>query len=105
MAQVRRARAVTPCRTVRFTRSMKAVFNRPEKPNCCKTTLRASAVPRRITCETPHQPAPSVAFLHLTVDQTWLHLPSAYVVSSTAQREPLAEVSGEGRAQAREAAS
>ena len=29
-----------------------SLFNRPEKPNPCKTTLRASSVPSRITCET-----------------------------------------------------
>ena len=40
--------AAIPCRTVRFTRSIEAVFNRPEKPNPC----RASSVPRRITCVT-----------------------------------------------------
>lgn len=31
---------------------MNAVFNRPEYPNPCKVALRASAVPRRITCVT-----------------------------------------------------
>jgi hypothetical protein len=36
-------------RTVRFTRSIKAVFNRPEKPSLCKATVRASCVPSRIT--------------------------------------------------------
>ncbi len=38
--------------TVRFTRSMKAVLSRPERPNPCKLALRASSVPRRITCVT-----------------------------------------------------
>jgi hypothetical protein len=52
VAQVRRARADTPCRTVKFTRSIKAVFNRPERPNHGPATLRAASVPRRITCET-----------------------------------------------------
>jgi len=52
VAQVRRASAATPWRTVRFTRSIKAVFNLPERPNPCKAALRAASVPRRITCET-----------------------------------------------------
>ena len=38
VAQLRRASAAIPCRTVRFTRSMNAVFSRPEKPNPCKVT-------------------------------------------------------------------
>ena len=33
-------------------RSIKAVFNRPERTNPCKAALRAASVPRRITCET-----------------------------------------------------
>ena len=49
MAQVRRASAAIACRTVRFTRSMNAVFNRPEKPHPCKAAVRASSVPSRIT--------------------------------------------------------
>lgn len=47
--QVRRARAGTPCRTVSFTRSIKAVFNLPEKPNSCKVIVRGASVSRRIT--------------------------------------------------------
>ena len=50
MAQVRHARAATPWRTVRFTRSRKAVFNR-QRHNHGPATLRAASVPRRITCE------------------------------------------------------
>ena len=42
------------------------------------------------------QLASSVAFLHLTVDQAWLHLPPAHVPSSTTQCKPLAKVGGEG---------
>src|SRR5579863_2031670 len=49
VAQVRRARAATPWRTVRLTRSMNAVLSRPEKPIPCKEALRAASVPRRIT--------------------------------------------------------
>jgi len=44
----------------------------------------------------PYQLTSSVAFLHLTVDQTCLHLPLAQVVSSSTQREPLTKVSREG---------
>src|SRR5215472_8620678 len=52
LAQVRLASAATPCLTVRFTRSMKAVFSRPEKPSLCKAALRSASVPSRVTCET-----------------------------------------------------
>ena len=52
VAQVRRARAATPWRTGKFTRSIQAVFNSPERPKCCNVTLRAACVPRRITCVT-----------------------------------------------------
>ena len=44
----------------------------------------------------PNQLAPSVAFLHLTVDQTWLHLPPAHVAASLTHLEPLTKVSCEG---------
>jgi hypothetical protein len=84
-----------PCRTVRFTRSMKAVFSRPEKPKCCKASLRASSVPRRITCVTCTSLRQRSAFLHLAVDQAWRHLPSAPVASSTTRGKPLAKVGGE----------
>ena len=43
----------------------------------------------------PNQPSPSVAFLHLAVDQTRRYLPLAHVVPSTAQREPLTKVGRE----------
>jgi len=43
----------------------------------------------------PHQLAPAVAFLHLAVDQTWLHQPSAHVASSTTHLSPLAKVGRE----------
>jgi len=52
LAQVRRARAATPWRTGKFTRSRQAVFNSPERPKGCNVTLRAACVPRRITCVT-----------------------------------------------------
>ncbi len=43
----------------------------------------------------PYQLTPSVAFLHLTIDQTCLHLPLAHVPPSSTQREPLTKVSRE----------
>ena len=39
--------------------------------------------------------AASVAFLHLAVNQAWLHLPSAHLASSTTQGKPVAKVGGE----------
>jgi hypothetical protein len=85
-----------PCRMVRFTRSIQAVFNRPEKPNPCKATLRAASVPRRITGETRTSLRQRSGFLHLAVDQACLHLPPARVPPSMIQREPLAKVCREG---------
>jgi len=43
----------------------------------------------------PYQRAPAVAFLHLAVDQAWLHLPPAHVAPSTYHLEPLSKVSRE----------
>jgi len=43
----------------------------------------------------PYQLAPAVAFLHLAVDQAWLHLPPAHVAPSTYHLEPLSKVSRE----------
>ena len=43
----------------------------------------------------PHQLAPSVAFLHLAVDQVWLNLPLAHVTPSTTQLKPLTKVGRE----------
>jgi hypothetical protein len=83
VAQVRRARAATPWRTVKFARSRKAVLSRPERPKLCKAALRASSVPRRLTCETRTSLRQRSAFLHLAVDQAWLHLPPAHVAPST----------------------
>src|SRR5205085_8049506 len=42
-----------------------------------------------------YQLAASVAFLHLAVNQAWLHLPSAHLASSTTQGKPVAKVGGE----------
>src|SRR5260221_13924215 len=42
-----------------------------------------------------YQLAPLVAFLHLAVDQAWLHLPPAHLASSTTRGKPLAKVGGE----------
>jgi len=43
----------------------------------------------------PYQFAPAVAFLHLAVDQAWLHLPLANVAASPTQGEPLTKVGRE----------
>src|SRR5215467_6192105 len=43
----------------------------------------------------PNQLAPSVAFLHLTVDQLRCHLPLAHVAPATTHLEPLAKVGRE----------
>ncbi len=52
VAHVRRASAATPRRIVRLTRSIKAVFTRPEKPSPCNASLKAGSVPSRNTCLT-----------------------------------------------------
>jgi hypothetical protein len=96
VAQVRRARAAKPWRTVRFTRSIKAVFNRPEKPNSCKAALRASSVPSRITWVTRTSLRQRSAFFHLAIHQLCCHLPLRHVPSSTNHLEPLSEMSREG---------
>ena len=95
MAQVRRASAAIPCRMVRFTRSIKAVFNRPEKPIACKEALRASAKPQTHHVRDTNQLAPPIAFFHLAVDQAGRHLPLAHVAPATTLMEPLAKVSRE----------
>jgi hypothetical protein len=76
VAQVRRARAAMPWRMVRLTRSMKAVFNRPERPNPCRAALRASSVPASHHMRNTNQLAPPIVFLHLAVDQASRHLPT-----------------------------
>jgi len=95
VAQVRRASAATPCRTVRFTRSIKAVFRRPERPNPCKAAVRATSVPRLITCMTRVSLLQRSAFFHLAVDQARSHLPSAYVSPSTSLFPPCPKMSRE----------
>jgi hypothetical protein len=47
------------------------------------------------SCHT-NQLAPSVAFLHLAIDQTCLHLPLMHFPPSATHLEPLTEVSREG---------
>jgi hypothetical protein len=39
-----------------------------------------------------HQPAPPVAFFHLTVDQTRCHLPLKYIAPSATHLKPVAEM-------------
>jgi hypothetical protein len=96
VAQVRRARAAKPWRTVRFTRSIKAVFNRPEKPNPCKAARISVLCSKPHHMGHPHQLAPSVAFFHLAINQLCCHLPLRHVPSSTNHLEPLSEMSREG---------
>jgi hypothetical protein len=43
----------------------------------------------------PYQFASAVAFLHLAVDQAWLHLPPAHIAASPAHLEPLTKVGRE----------
>jgi hypothetical protein len=56
---------------------------------CC---LEIGLCPQAHHVRNAHQLAPSVAFFHLSVDQAWLHQPSAQVVPSTTHLEPLAKV-------------
>jgi hypothetical protein len=76
-------------RTVRFTRSINALLSRPERPNPCKVAARRASVPRRMTWVTRTNPAISIAFLHLTVDQPSRHLPSKGFAPTTTHLEPL----------------
>jgi hypothetical protein len=83
-------------RTVRFTRSIQAVLSRPEKPNRGLAPLRAASVPRPITCVTQTSLRQRSAFLHLAIDQTYLHLPPAHIAPSTNSFTPLSKMSREG---------
>src|SRR5262249_2289946 len=96
VAQVRRASAAIPCRTVSGARSMNAVFNLPERPNPCKAALRSSVAPRRITCETRTSLRQRSAFLHVTVDQPHRHRTSEGFAPTMTHLEPLTKVSREG---------
>src|SRR5215471_16557753 len=53
-----------------------AVFNRPEKPNPCKPTVRSACFLRRIACMTRTSLRQRSAFFHLTVDDSRCNLPS-----------------------------
>jgi hypothetical protein len=79
-------------RMVRFTRSMKAVFNLPEKPNPCKAILRASSVPRRITCVTRMSLRQRSALFHLAVDQAHRHLPPEDFAPSAIHLAPVSKM-------------
>jgi hypothetical protein len=82
-------------RIVRFTRSIKAVFNRPERPRPNKATLRAASVPRRITCETPTNFRQRSTFFHLAVNQARRYLPLTCFPSSSPHFEPLSKMGWE----------
>jgi len=58
-------------------------------------SLKSGFCPQTHHVRHPNQLAPPVGFLHLPVNQARCHLPSARVMSSTTQREPLTKVSGE----------
>jgi hypothetical protein len=82
-------------RTVRFTRSIQAVFSRPERPSPRPRKLESGLCSQAHDMGDAYQLAPSIAFFHLAVDEAWLHLPLAHVAPSTAQGEPLAKVGRE----------
>jgi hypothetical protein len=92
VAQVRLARAETPWRMVRLTRSINAVFSRPEKPILCKAAVRASAVPRRIAGVTRTSLRQRSAFFHLAIDQTSRHLPLSHDPPAMTSCEPVAKM-------------
>ena len=54
-------------------------------------------MPRRITCETRTSLRQRSAFLHLAVDQAWLHLPLARFLPSASHVVPLSEMSSQSR--------
>jgi hypothetical protein len=83
-------------RTDKFTRSIKAVFNLPGKPNCCKAARISVLSSKTHHVRHPHQLASPVAFLHLAVDQALCHLPLTHVPASATHQEPLAKVCREG---------
>ena len=74
---------------------MKAVFNRPEKPSPRPRSFEISLSPQTHQLRDPYQLAPAVAFLHLAIDQTCLHLPPEYVAPSTSHFSPLAKMGRE----------
>ncbi len=84
-------------RTVRFTRSIKAVFSRPEKPIPCKEALRAASVPRRMTCVTRTSLRQRSAFFHLAIDQVRRHLPPVHVAPSASLLPPCPKMSCQSR--------
>jgi hypothetical protein len=97
VAQVRRASAATPCRTVSGARSIKAVFSRPEKPNPRPRDLKSCACSQAHHMRDPHQLAPPGAFFHLPIDQASLHLPLACFPPKAPHLEPLSKMGREGR--------
>src|SRR5215469_17135789 len=81
---------------VRFTRSIKAVFSRPEKPIACKASVRSSAIPSRITCVTRTSLRQRSAFFHLTIDQACRHLPLTHYPPVTTSYKPVSKMGCEG---------
>jgi hypothetical protein len=92
VAQVRRASAAIAWRTVRFTGSIKAVFNLPERPHPWKAPLRAAWGSKTHHRREAHQLATPGAFLHLTGDQIRRHLPSEDFPPKAPHLEPVSEM-------------
>src|SRR5215467_1613036 len=72
---------------------MKAVFSLPEKPIPCKQARISVLCPQSHYVRDPHQLAPLVSFLHLTIDQARRHLPLASLPSFATHLEPLSKMS------------
>jgi len=73
-------------RMVRFTRSIKAVFSRPEKPIPCKEARISGLCPEPHYVRDSHQLAPPVDCLHLTIVQIRCYLPSKGFAPTTPHR-------------------
>jgi hypothetical protein len=58
-------------------------------------SLKSGLCPQAHHMGHPNQLTPSVAFLHLTVDQPRCHLPLAHVAPATTHLEPLTKVGRE----------
>ena len=96
MAQVRRASAATPWRTVRLTRSIKAVLSRPVRPSPRPRGFESRLCPQAHHIRDSHQLAPPGAFFHLAIDQARRYLPLAYMPPSLNHLKPLAKMGCEG---------
>ncbi len=82
-------------RTVRFTRSRKAVFSRPERPSPRPRNFEICLCPEAHHRRDSHQFATPVAFLHLTVYQLRRHLPPKCFPPSATHLKPVSKMGGE----------